>query len=96
MSFKPLGKRVLVEPVPPETKRGDILIPQAVQDYSKEGIVRAMARDCTDLAIGDRVMVERNYNTLIKVGGVKCWLLNQQDIVAVITNEPKENKRANS
>jgi co-chaperonin GroES (HSP10) len=83
MKFKPIGKRVLVEVVKPA--EGLIAIPDSCQDYGSDGIVLAVGDGNEDVKPGDRVIVERNYNTLFKVEDRLCWLLNQQDIVAVVT-----------
>jgi chaperonin GroES len=88
MSFKPIGKRVLVEPMTPEEKtKGGIFLPDNAKEQGNQGIVRAVGTGNDDVKPGDHVVVERNYNTLMNVGGKLCWLLNQQDIVAVIETQ---------
>jgi len=84
MSFRPTGKRVLVEPKPADEKNGMILIPPAHREQAKEGIVRAVGAGNEDVKVGDRVLVEREWNTLFNIGGRNHWLINQQDIVAIL------------
>lgn len=84
MSFKPVGKRVLVRPATSPEKEGSIIIPQAHREQAGEGIVFAVGDGNNDVSEGDRVLVEREWNTLINIGGVNYWLLEAKNIVAIL------------
>src|SRR2546428_620634 len=69
INLKPLGDRVLVEPVEEkETKKGGIIIPDTAKEKPTEGVVRALGTGKTDdngkkipfeVKVGDRVLVSK-------------------------------------
>ncbi len=94
LNVKPLGDRVLVEPVEEkEVKKGGILIPDTAKEKPQEGIVRALGTGKTDdngkklafeVKVGDRVLVSKYGGTEIKLDGKEYKILNSDDILAVI------------
>jgi len=92
--LKPLGDRVLVEPVEDkETKKGGIIIPDTAKEKPTEGIVRALGTGKTDdegkklpfeVKVGDRVLVSKYGGTEIKLDGKEFKILNSDDILGVI------------
>ena len=94
MNLKPLGDRVLVEPVEEkETKKGGIIIPDTAKEKPTEGIVRALGTGKTDengkklpfeVKVGDRVLVSKYGGTEVKLDGKEYKLLSTDDILAVI------------
>jgi chaperonin GroES len=95
LNLKPLGDRVLVEPVEEkETKKGGIIIPDSAKEKPTEGIVRALGTGKTDddgkkvafeVKVGDRVLVSKYGGTEVKVDGKEYKLLNADDILAIIS-----------
>jgi len=93
-NVKPLGDRVLVEPVEEkEVKKGGIIIPDSAKEKPTEGIVRALGTGKTDdngkkvafeVKVGDRVLISKYGGTEIKLEGKELKLLNSDDILAVI------------
>jgi chaperonin GroES len=93
-SLKPLGDRVLVEPVEEkEVKKGGIIIPDSAKEKPTEGIVRALGTGKTDdngkkipfeVKVGDRVLVSKYGGTEIKLDGKEFKILNSDDILGVI------------
>jgi len=93
-NLKPLGDRVLVEPVEEkETKKGGIIIPDSAKEKPTEGIVRALGTGKTDdngkklpfeVKIGDRVLVSKYGGTEVKLDGREFKILSTDDILAVI------------
>ena len=69
LNVKPLGDRVLVEPVEEkEVKKGGIIIPDTAKEKPQEGIIRALGTGKTDddgkkvpfeVKVGDRVLVSK-------------------------------------
>src|SRR5881628_2402203 len=77
VNLKPLGDRVLVEPVEEkETKKGGIIIPDSAKEKPTEGIVIALGTGKTDdngkkvpfeVKKGDRVLVSKYGGTELKL-----------------------------
>jgi len=94
IKLKPLGDRVLVEPVEEkETKKGGIIIPDTAKEKPTEGIVRALGTGKTDddgkkipfeVKVGDRVLVSKYGGTEIKLDGKEFKILNSDDLLGVI------------
>jgi chaperonin GroES len=94
INLKPLGDRVLVEPVEEkETKKGGIIIPDSAKEKPTEGIVRALGTGKTDdngkkvpfeVKVGDRVLVSKYGGTEIKLDGKEYKILSSDDILGVI------------
>jgi len=94
INLKPLGDRVLVEPVEEkETKKGGIIIPDTAKEKPTEGVVVALGTGKTDdngkkvpfeVKKGDRVLVSKYGGTEVKLEGKEYKLLNSDDILAII------------
>jgi chaperonin GroES len=94
INLKPLGDRILVEPVEEkEVKKGGIIIPDTAKEKPTEGIVRALGTGKTDdngkkipfeVKVGDRVLVSKYGGTEIKLDGKEYKILNSDDILGVI------------
>jgi len=94
IKLKPLGDRVLVEPVEDkEVKKGGIIIPDTAKEKPTEGIVRALGTGKTDddgkkvpfeVKVGDRVLVSKYGGTEIKLDNKDYKLLNSDDLLGVI------------
>jgi chaperonin GroES len=93
-NLKPLGDRVLVEPVEEkEVKKGGIIIPDSAKEKPTESIIIALGTGKTDddgkkvpfeIKKGDRVLVSKYGGTEIKLDGKEYKILNTDDILAVI------------
>ncbi|MSR65975.1 MAG: co-chaperone GroES [Pedosphaera sp.] len=94
LKIKPLGDRVLVEPVEEQAvKKGGIIIPDSAKEKPQEGIVVALGTGKTDdngkkvpfeVRKGDKVLVSKYGGTEIKIDGKEYKILNSDDILAVI------------
>ncbi len=94
INVKPLGDRVLVEPVEEkEVKKGGIIIPDSAKEKPTEGLVVALGTGKTDddgkkipfeVKKGDRVLITKYGGTEIKLDGKEYKILNSDDILAVI------------
>jgi chaperonin GroES len=95
---KPLGDRVLVEPVEEkEIRKGGIIIPDSAKEKPTEAIVRALGTGKTDdkgkkvkfeVKVGDRVLISKYGGTEIKLDDREFKLLNSDDILALVQEEP--------
>ena len=94
MNLKPLGDRVLVEPLEEkEVKKGGIIIPDTAKEKPQEGIVIALGTGKTDdngkkvpfeVKKGDRVLVSKYGGTEIKIDNKEYKILSSDDILAVL------------
>ena len=93
-NLKPLGDRVLVEPVEEkEVKKGGIIIPDTAKEKPTEGLIVALGTGKTDdngkkvpfeVKKGDRVLISKYGGTEIKLNGKEYKILNSDDILAVV------------
>jgi chaperonin GroES len=94
MKLKPLGARVLVEPVAEqEVKRGGIIIPDSAKEKPTEAIVRAVGpgevdekgnRVPLEVKEGDRVLISKYGGTDVKIDNREYKVLSREDILAVV------------
>ena len=94
VNLKPLGDRVLVEPVEEkEVKKGGIIIPDTAKEKPTEGLIVALGTGKTDdngkkvpfeVKKGDLVLISKYGGTEIKLNGKEYKILNSDDILAVV------------
>ena len=94
MNVKPLGDRVLVQPLEEqEVKKGGIIIPDTAKEKPQEGKIVALGtggRDDNGKLIpfevkkGDRVMYGKYGGQEIKIHGKELLILKVEDILVVI------------
>jgi chaperonin GroES len=94
MNVKPLGDRVLVQPLEDqEVKKGGIIIPDTAKEKPQEGKIIALGtggRDDSGKLIpfevkkGDRVMYAKYSGQEIKIEGKELLILKVEDILVVI------------
>ena len=94
VNLKPLGDRVLVEPVEEkEVKKGGIIIPDTAKEKPTEGLIVALGTGKTDdngkkvpfeVKKGDRVLISKYGGTEIKLNGKEYKILNSDEILAVV------------
>ena len=94
MKIKPLGDRVLVEPLKEdEVQKGGIIIPDTAKEKPQEGKVIALGTGKLDddgktipfnVKKGDVVLMPKYGGTEIKMGGKEYQIMREEDILAVI------------
>jgi len=95
MNIKPLGDRVLVEPVEnaDEVKKGGIIIPDTAKEKPQEGKVIAIGTGKRDddgklipfnVKKGDRVLMPKYGGTEVKIDDKEYQIVREDDILAVI------------
>ena len=93
MKVRPLGDRVLVEPVEEkEQKVGGIYIPDAAKEKPIKGKVLAIGKKYDkdhndvpfDVKVGDTVLTSKYGGTDVKYDGKEYKILSSSDILAVI------------
>ena len=94
MKLKPLGNRVVVEPIEQEEiTAGGIVLPETAKEKPQKGTVLAVGpgdRDDSgkhiemDVAEGNTVLFAKYSGTEIKVEGKKILILRESDLLAII------------
>ena len=94
ISLKPLGNRVVVEPIEQEeVTAGGIVLPETAKEKPQKGNVLSVGpgeRDDKgkyipmDVAVGDVVLFAKYSGTEIKIDGKKVLILRDSDILAKI------------
>jgi chaperonin GroES len=94
MKIKPLGERVLVEPIKEEEAvKGGIIIPDSAKEKPQEGRVVAVGTGKLDengkkvpfnVKKGDVVLMPKYGGTEVKVDGKEYQIMREDDILAVI------------
>jgi chaperonin GroES len=95
MKIRPLADRVVVKRHEQETKsKGGIIIPDTAKEKPVEGTVVAVGNGKVlkngkvrplDVKPGDRILFGKYSGTEIKVDGVEHVLLNEDDVLAVLS-----------
>lgn len=95
ISIRPLGDRVLVEPVEKEeTIAGGLLLPETAKEKPQQGNVLAAGegrrdddgkRIPMDVKVGDKVLFAKYAGTEIKLDGKKLLIMKESDILGIIT-----------
>jgi chaperonin GroES len=94
MNLKPLGSRVLVEPIEvEEVTAGGIVLPETAKEKPQKGKVLSAGpgdRDedgkhvAMDVKVGDVVLFAKYGGTEIKVDGKKMLILRESDLLAIV------------
>jgi len=94
ISLKPLGNRVVIEPIEQEeVTAGGIVLPETAKEKPQKGNVLSVGpgeRDDNgkyipmDVAVGDVVLFAKYSGTEIKIDGKKVLILRDADILAKI------------
>lgn len=95
LKLKPLGNRVVVEPVEQEEiTAGGIVLPETAKEKPQKGVVLAAGpgerneKDGThmpmEVKVGDEVLYAKYGGTEIKLDGKKLLILRESDLLAIV------------
>jgi chaperonin GroES len=94
ISFKPLGSRVVVEPIEQdEVTAGGIVLPETAKEKPQKGKVLSIGpgdrnekgeRIPMDVEKNDTVLFAKYAGTEIKVDGKKLLILRESDLLAIV------------
>ncbi|MGB4595554.1 MAG: co-chaperone GroES [Anaerolineaceae bacterium] len=94
ISMKPLGSRVVVEPIEQEeVTAGGIVLPETAKEKPQKGTVLATGpgdrndkgeRVALDVQVGNTVLFAKYSGTEIKYEGKKLLILRESDILAIL------------
>ena len=92
-SLKPLGDRIVVEPITDELTAGGIALPETAKEEPQRGIVIAVGpgrrdrngqRIVMDVTLGDKVLFARYGGSSLKHEGKELLILREDEILAII------------
>ena len=93
MKIRPLGDRVLVEPIEEKEQTvGGIIIPDAAKEKPMQGKVIAVGKKTDkdgkeiafDVTVGDTVLLPKYGGTEVKLGEQKLQLVREEDLLGVL------------
>jgi len=94
LSLKPLGDRLVVEPVEKEERTASgIILPETAKEKPQEGTVLAAGPGRTDddgkripmdVKVGDVVLYAKYAGTEVKIDDKKLLILKESDILAIV------------
>jgi chaperonin GroES len=95
ITLKPLGDRIVVEPIKDDLSAGGIALPETAKDEPQRGFVLAAGpglRDVNgqrmevDIVIGDKVLFARYGGSSLMHEGKDLLILREDEILAIIEN----------
>lgn len=100
INFKPLGGRVVVEPIEQEEiTAGGIVLPETAKEKPQKGTVLSVGpgdhdedgkRIPMDVSTGDTVLFAKYSGTEIKVDNKKLLILRESDLLAIVEETKKK------
>ena len=105
INLKPLGDRVVVEPVEQEEMTASgLVLPETAKEKPQKGVVMAAgpgARDedgkrvALDVSVGETVLFAKYAGTEFKVDGKKLLILKESDLLAIVdtTADPQKKRK---
>jgi len=95
ISFKPLGGRVLVEPIEQEdVTSGGIILPETAKEKPQQAKVLATGpgdrndkgeRVALDVKVGDVVLFAKYSGTEVKIDGKKLLIMRESDLLGIVS-----------
>jgi chaperonin GroES len=94
INLKPLGSRIVVEPLEQEDKTaGGLFLPETAKEKPQQGVVLSVGpgdrddkgnRIAMDVNVKDVVLFAKYGGTEIKIDGKKLLILRESDILAIV------------
>jgi chaperonin GroES len=94
LKLKPLGGRVIVEPIEQEEMTaGGIILPETAKEKPQEGNVLAVGpgdrddkgeRVPMEVKVGDKVLFAKYSGTEVKLDGRKLLIMRESDLLAIV------------
>ncbi len=95
INLKPLGSRIVVEPLEQEDKTASgLFLPETAKEKPQKGVVLSVGpgdrddsgnRIAMDVKVDDIVLFAKYSGTEIKIDGKKLLILRESDILAIVT-----------
>ena len=97
LSLKPLGDRVVVEPIEQEeVTAGGIVLPETAKEKPQQGMILAAGpgerdddgkRIAMDVKVGDKVLFAKYAGTELKQDGKKLLILRETDLLGIVDSK---------
>ena len=94
LSLKPLGNRVVIDPIEQEeVTAGGIVLPETAKEKPQQGLIVAAGpgdrdedgkRISMDVKTGDKVLFAKYAGTELKLDGKKLLILRETDILGIV------------
>ena len=94
ISFKPLGSRVLIDPIEQEeVTASGIVLPETAKEKPQQGKVLAAGpgdrnedgdRIAMDVKVGDTILFAKYSGTEVKMEGKKLLILRESDVLGIV------------
>ena len=94
INLKPLGDRVVVEPLEQEEMTASgLVLPETAKEKPQKGVVLAAGpgmrdddgkRQALDVSVGETVLFAKYAGTEFKVDGKKLLILKESDLLAIV------------
>ena len=94
MNLKPLGDRIVVQPIEQEEQTSlGIFLPETAKEKPQQGKVIAAGpgarkengeRIAMDVQVGDKVLYAKYGGTTIKLDGKEILILKETDVLAIV------------
>jgi len=89
LNIKPLGTRIVIEPMEAEHKTaGGIIIPDSAKEKPLRGKVKAVGKGTKDeemeVSVNDTVLYGKYSGTEISINGKDYLIMKQSDILAIV------------
>lgn len=94
VNLKPLGNRIVVEPIEQEEiTAGGIVLPETAKEKPQKGKILSVGpgerdedgkRIPMDVSVGDTVLFAKYSGTEIKIDGKKLLILRESDLLAIV------------
>jgi len=94
ISIKPLGNRVVVEPIEQEdVTASGIVLPDTAKEKPQQGMILAAGpgerdedgkRIVMDVKVGDKVLFAKYAGTELKLDGKKLLILRETDLLGIV------------
>ena len=93
-NLKPLGDRLVVEPIEQEEMTASgLVLPETAKEKPQQGSVLAIGpgrrdddgdRIAMDVAVGDTILYAKYSGTEVKIDGKKLLILKETDVLAIL------------
>jgi chaperonin GroES len=96
ISIKPLGNRVVVEPIEQEDVTASGIVPDTAKEKPQQGMILAAGpgerddegkRIAMDVKVGDKVLFAKYAGTEMKLDGKKLLILRETDLLGIVTGK---------
>jgi chaperonin GroES len=103
ISLKPLGNRVVIEPIEQEeVTAGGIVLPETAKEKPQQGMIIAAGpgdrdedgnRIPMDVKVGDKVLFAKYAGTEMKLDSKKLLILRETDILGIVEETHGKSKK---